>query len=201
MMRKNRILKSYIIVLLILIGSLSFSQEKDSLTINYNLINSIPQDAGIYFNGNYMGNTPYRFMFSPADSANGIAVVLKMKGYVDFSFKVNKEDQPLNKTINLISAGKNSTVKDKKLVIENKSSLFKSPRKLVPIALSSLVAGSGAILGFVFKSKANDLYDEYVNTGNRSKLDDTKKYDLYSGLSLAAFQVGFTALIYFLLIK
>jgi len=199
-MRKNKILNIYLSLLFLLISITAFSQEKDSLKINYSLINSIPQNAPVYFNGGYIGNTPYRFMFGSADSVNGIDVIVKMKGYIDFSFRVVKEDLPLNKTVNLIATGKNPALRDK-LVIEKKSSLFKSPRKVVPIVLSSLVAGGGAILGYVFKTQANDYYDEYVNTGDRSKLDKTKKYDLYSGLSLAAFQIGFTCLIYFLLIK
>jgi hypothetical protein len=197
---KNKILIIYILLLLSIVSTLSFSQDKDSLTINYNLINSVPQDAGVYFNGNYIGNTPYRFIFGASDSANGIDVVLKLKGYTDFSFKVTKDYLPLNKTVNLVYSGKKQSLHND-IVIENKSSQFKSPRKFVPIVISSVVAASGAILGYVFKTKANDFYDEYVETGDRSKLDETKKYDLYSALSLVAFQAGFTVLIYYLLIQ
>lgn len=200
MMKKNNI-QITILLLLSIISTITYAQDKDSNTINYNLINSIPQNAEVYFNSTHMGNTPYRFMFSPSDSAKGIDVILKMKGYTEYSIRVTKEDIPINKTIGLIPAGNKSLLRDNNLVIENKSSMFNTPRKVLPLVLSSIFAGGGAILGYVFKTKANDLNDEYINTGDRSKLDDTKKYDLYSGLCFVAFQAGFSALIYFLLIK
>jgi hypothetical protein len=199
MMRKNKLYKIFIPILLIVMVSFSYSQERDSLTVNYNLINSFPQNAEVYFNGNKTGNTPFRFIFSSADSVNGIDIVVKKKGYIDFSFRINKDELPLNKTIDLISSVKKPSIKDN-LVTEKKSSLFKSKRKIVPIVISSFFAGTGAALGFIFKSKANENYDQYVLSGDREKLDETKKYDLLSGISLAAFQVGFTSLIYFLLI-
>lgn len=199
MMKKNRLSVIFFLLLLLVMISFTFSQNKDSLTIDYNLINSVPQNADVYFNGSKAGSTPYRFIFSPDDSVNGIDVVVKKKGYIDFSFRINKADLPLSKTVALISSARNTSIKDN-LVIEKKNSLFKSKRKIVPIVISSVFAGTGAALGFLFKSKANDYYDQYVFTGDRTKLDETKKYDLLSGISLAAFQVGFTSLIYFLLI-
>jgi hypothetical protein len=53
---------------------------------------------------------------------------------------------------------------------------------------------------YILTTLANDNYDEYLKTGDRSKLDKTKRYDLFSGISLAAFQAGLAGLIYFLLI-
>jgi hypothetical protein len=193
---KNNI--KYLLLIAVMMYPVSLSaQQNDSLVINYSVINSVPQNAAVYFNGSYTGNTPYRFLPQSIDS--GIDVTVKMKGYTDYSFHLNKTDLPYNKTISLIPKNK-SGLRDK-LVIENKNNFFKSPRKPIPIFISALVATGGAALSIYYKTLANKRYDEYLLSGDRDKLDQTKKYDLISGVGLAAFQVGFTSLIYFLLIK
>jgi hypothetical protein len=194
---KNNI--KYILLIAVLIYPVYISaQQNDSLTINYSVINSIPQNAAVYFNGSYTGNTPYRFLPQAVDS--GIDVTVKMNNFVDYSFHVNKSELPYNKTISLIPKNKNAGLKEK-LVMENKNNFFNTPRKPIPIFISALVSTGGAALSIVYKTLANKRYDEYLFSGDRSKLDQTKKYDLISGVGLAAFQVGFTSLIYFLLIK
>jgi hypothetical protein len=189
----------YILIAAALIYSTNiFSQQTDSLTINYSVINSVPQNAAVYFNGIYTGNTPYRFLPQAVDSS--IDVVVKMPGYIDYSFHINAADLPYDKTISLVPKNKRSVLKDK-LVIENKNNFFNTPRQTVPVVLSALVSAGGAALSIIYKNLANKRYDEYLLSGDRSKLDQTKKYDVISGVGLAAFQVGFTSLIYFLLIK
>lgn len=194
---KNNI--KYILLVTVMIYSVSISaQQNDSLAINYSVINSIPQNAAVYFNGSYIGNTPYRFLPQAVDSS--LEIIIKMKGFTDYSFRISKSELPYNKTITLISKTGKSGIKNK-LVFENKNNFFKTPRKPVPIILSALVTTGGAVLSIVYKTLANKRYDEYLISGDRSKLDQTKKYDLISGVGLAAFQVGFSSLIYFLLIK
>lgn len=194
---KNNII--YLLLIAVLIYPVYVSaQQNDSLTVNYSVINSIPQNAAVYFNGSYTGNTPYRFLPQAIDS--GINVSVKMNNFVDYTFNISKSDLPFNKTISLIPKNNKAGVKDK-LVIENKNNFFNTPRKPIPIFVSALVTAGGAALSIVYKTLANKRYDEYLISGDRSKLDQTKKYDLISGVGLAAFQVGFTSLIYFLLIK
>jgi hypothetical protein len=176
-----------------------YTQNSDSLTIDYNYVNSIPQNAKVYLNDSLAGETPFRFPSQAFDSLKGMIITIKLDGYIDYSFNVTKADLPLDKTINLVPVNKLS-VKENKQVEVNNNDYFKSPRKVVPIVVSSVITAGSGVLSYYFKKLANDRYDEYLATGDRKKFDQTKKYDLYSGLFLAAFQIGFAALIYFLLI-
>lgn len=198
-MRKNKNYISAIILLLCITAAGTYAQNKDSLTLDYNYINSIPQNARVYLNDSLAGETPFRFINYAFDTSRGLAVTIKLEGYIDYPFTVTKEDLPLNKTIELVPVNKLS-LKNNKLVRENNNDFFKSPRKIVPIAVTSVITAGSGVLSYYFKKLANERYDEYLATGDRKKFDQTKKYDLYSGLFLAAFQIGLAAFIYFLLI-
>ena len=188
----------YIVFLFFLMCVNTFAQGNDSLVIDYNLINSIPQDASVFINGEFAGKTPFRFTSDIIDSVNASEFKIKLDGYVDFVLKIDRTLLPVNKTVTLVSRSL-STIKEE-IVFENKGSYFKTPRKVVPIVLSGLVTAGSAALTYYFKSLANDTYDEYLESGDRSKLDKTKRYDLFSGVSLVVFQAGLAGLIYFLLI-
>jgi len=177
----------------------SFAQNGDSLKIDYNYINSVPQNAEVYLNDKLSGETPFRFPKQSIDTSNSITVTLKLKGYLDYSFELIPGVMPVNKTINLVPKNKLS-VKDGGNVEENTVDYFKAPRKIVPIVVSSVISAGSGVLSYYFKKLADENYDEYLATGNRDKFNKTRQYDLYSGISLAAFQLGFGALIYFLLI-
>lgn len=177
----------------------SYSQSGDSLKIDYNYINSVPQNASVYLNDKLAGETPFRFTKESADTLTSVTITLKLKGYIDYSFSLNKSDMPVNKTVNLVPLNK-LAVKEGNNIEENTVNFFKTPRKIVPIVVSSVISGGSGVLSYYFKKLADENYDEYLATGSRDKFDKTRKYDLYSGIFLAAFQVGFAALIYFLLI-
>jgi hypothetical protein len=199
-MNPNKVLKLLIIILLVCIVSVrSFAQQEDSLKIDYNYINSIPQNAKVFLNDSLAGETPFRFVNPAGDSSRSISITLKLEGFIDYSFKINPEDMPVNKTISLVPKNKLSLTNNNP-VEENTVNFFKTPRKIVPIVISSVVAAGSGVLSYYYKKLANDRYDEYLATGNRDKFDQTKKYDLYSGIFLAAFQVGFAVFLYFLLI-
>jgi hypothetical protein len=192
--------KIFLIIFLLCFSVLKlYAQQSDSLTIDYNYINSFPQNAKVYLNDSLAGETPFRFINPVVDTVKGLVVTIKLEGYIDYSFNITKEDLPLNKTVNLVPVNKLS-LKDNEQVEINDNDYFKSPRKIVPIVVSSVVTAGSGVLSYYFKKLANDRYDEYLASGDRKKFDETKKYDLYSGLCLAAFQIGFAALIYFLLI-
>jgi hypothetical protein len=197
-MQKNKIITALIYLLFFSALNL-YAQNSDSLTIDYNYINSVPQNAKVYFDDTLAGETPFRFTNQAFDTSKGLTVTIKLEGYIDYSFKVTGSDLPLNKTINLVPVNKLS-IKENSQVEVNNSDYFKSPRKVVPIVISSVVTAGSGVLSYYFKKLANDRYDEYLATGDQKKFDQTKRYDLYSGLFLAAFQIGFAALIYFLLI-
>jgi hypothetical protein len=50
-----------------------------------------------------------------------------------------------------------------------------------------------------FKLKADDKYEEYVFSGDPELLNDTRKYDLISGITFVALQITFGLLLYFFL--
>jgi PEGA domain len=199
-MKRNKILYLPLIIFAVCFASAdSFAQQEDSLRIDYNYINSIPQNAMVFLNDSLAGETPFRFIKSPEDSSLSLTVTLKLEGYIDYSFHISPGDMPVNKTITLVLKNKLSLNSEKQVEV-NSADYFKTPRKIVPIVVSSVVAAGSGALSYYFKKLANDRYDEYLATGNRDKFDQTKKYDLYSGIFLAAFQVGFAVFLYFLLI-
>lgn len=63
---------------------------------------------------------------------------------------------------------------------------------LLPAGIG-LAAGMAAV---IFKQKADGLYDDYLGTGDDSLLSQTKKYDIYAGISLALLQMGLGYVIY-----
>lgn len=50
-----------------------------------------------------------------------------------------------------------------------------------------------------FKLIANDKFDDYQTTGSQSSLNDTRKYDLISGITMGLLQINFGVLIYYFL--
>ncbi len=62
-----------------------------------------------------------------------------------------------------------------------------------------IMIGSAAVLGGVaayFKIKADKKYDDYIQTKNRSTLDEVDRLDLYSGIAFGLLQINFGYLIY-----
>ena len=62
-----------------------------------------------------------------------------------------------------------------------------------------ILIGSAAVLGGVaayFKIKADRKYDDYLQTKNRSILDEVDRLDLYSGVAFGLLQINFGYLIY-----
>jgi len=62
-----------------------------------------------------------------------------------------------------------------------------------------ILIGSAAVIGGVaayFKIKADRKYDDYLQTKNRSELDEVDRLDLYSGIAFGLLQINFGYLIY-----
>ncbi len=62
-----------------------------------------------------------------------------------------------------------------------------------------ILIGSAAVLGGVaayFKIKADRKYDDYIQTKNRSTLEEVDRLDLYSGIAFGLLQINFGYLIY-----
>ena len=175
------------------------AQTRDSLIINYNYINSFPQNAAVYLNDSLLGFTPYRFLLEQKDSSVSYRIVIKLKDYFDYSYSFKAWEIPVNQTFFLIPLGKSSKLS--KPVLENQNSYFKTPRKVIPITISALLTAASGISAYYFKDQANNKYDDYLNSGDPALLDKTRQYDLISGISLVLFQVGLVGLIYFLLME
>jgi hypothetical protein len=199
-MHVSRCILPLIIFSLVSAGN-AYSQQEDSLVINYCYINSIPQNAHVYLNDTLIGQTPVRFSPGVIDTTGKSKIVIKLDGYYDYVLTVEKESLPLNKTIYLTAQAGKVTSLYNHLVMENEDTYFKSPRKILPIAVSAVIALGSGILSYYFKQQANNKYDEYQNTGDPSLLDKKRKYDIISGISLAVFQIGLAGLIYFLIME
>lgn len=184
--------KTILFILLISLQVKLFSQE-DSLEIKYNYINSIPQNAEVFVNGEYKGNTPCRF---PADVKIN-SYLIKKDGYKDEVRIFSVDNESIRQTFVLI---KKNNLADEKLVLSNSPFTFKPKRKIIPIILSSLITAGSIGLSFYFKDKANTHNELYAFSGDQRELDKVKKFDLYSGISLGVFQVSFIGLIYFLMV-
>ncbi len=69
----------------------------------------------------------------------------------------------------------------------------------LPPADVLLPAGVGLLAGIaavILKQKADAEYEEYLATGEEELLSQTKKYDIYAGISLALLQLGLGYFIY-----
>jgi hypothetical protein len=187
-----------ILFFIFLTGSV-FAQQIDSLQVKMNYINTTPQNAEVYLNNVYIGSTPVRFFNDAADTSKKNTIIIKLIGYNDFSFTFDNSDLPLYKNIALVSS--NHLLNNNNIVIKNGSNLFSTPRQIAPLALSGALIIGSSFTSFYFKRLANDRYDEYTNTGDRDKLNQTKKYDIISGVALGVLQVGLVSFLYFLLIK
>lgn len=166
----------------------------DSLRINYNHVNSLPQNAEVYINDEFIGNTPGFFVWQ--DSVFPKQLKIKMKGYADYTETITGFGF-INKTYTLVSLSGSNKLP---LVKEDKSTYFNKPRKVIPLVFSALVTAGAGAAAYYFKHLAIENRDFYDEFGDPSALDRKKKYDIISGVSLAAFQLGLGALIYFLFI-
>jgi hypothetical protein len=184
-----------IAVLFILIGSqVLYAQLNDSLRIDYNYINTIPQNAEVYINDEYIGSTPKFFTWQ--DSVFPKQLKIKFEGYADYTETVYDASM-MNKSYTLIPLTGSRKIN---LVKEDKATYFNKPRKVVPIVISSLITAGAGAMAYYFKSLAIENRDHYDEFGDTESLDRKKKYDVISGVSLAAFQLGLGALVYFLFI-
>lgn len=179
-----------------LIYSCSLSaQVNDSLVLPYYLIDSSPQNAGVYIDGILFGETPQRVLLTDSTEKK---VVVKLKGYLEYSFNISHSDMPANKKITLIPSTGNNVKKT--LVEENRGYYFSHPRKIIPITVSALITAASGISAYYFKSLAINNNDDYNIHHDPSSLDRKRKYDIISGVSLGVLEIGFSALLYYLLL-
>jgi hypothetical protein len=168
-----------------------YAQQNDSLIIPYTTIDSRPQNAEVFLNGENVGETPFRILLKDSTEKQ---ITLKKKGYYDFSLRISAAEGPAYKLIRLIPSG---GVRPMSLVQEDKQHLFYKPGKIIPIALSVLVTIGAGISAYYFKSLAIENNDSFFTYGDPQAINRKKKYDRISGVSLGVFQLGLAAFLYF----
>ncbi len=72
-------------------------------------------------------------------------------------------------------------------------SLRLPPADILSAGVVGLAAGIAAV---ILKQDADGYYDDYLQSGDESLLSQTKKYDIYAGISLALMQMGLGYIIY-----
>ena len=164
----------------------------DSVQIEYNFIDSSPQNASVFVNEEHIGNTPLFFVWK--DSAFPKQLKISMKGFPEITETIqNSKLLKMKYSLNPIS-GKMIN----EIVKEDKEPYFKTKRKVVPIVLSSIITAGSGIAAFYFKSQASENQKNYDIYGDPAELDKKRNNNLLGGISIAMLQAGFGALMYFL---
>ena len=171
----------------------AIAQENDSLVIPYTIINSVPQNADVYVNDELKGETPLRFIFKDSAEAR---VVIKLKGYLDYSFSLTGSNILQRKDVTLIP--KSGAVKNFTVANENGIRYFNKPRKWGFIALGGVITAVSGIAAYYYKTLSIERNDDYYITGNPDDLTKKSKYDLIGGISVGVLQLGLATMLYFL---
>ncbi|GBD90358.1 hypothetical protein BMS3Abin04_01075 [bacterium BMS3Abin04] len=149
-----------------------------SKTLVYSLprlsfINSTPQDALVLNKGVFLGYTPLTI----PTMKNKIKLYKRNYFPQEISFSNSLENIRL--------------VPDKTII--HKANFTDSPWFKV---LVGTAVGFGATAAY-FKLKADNRFDQYNQTKNKTFLDETDKFDLISGIALGALEINFGILIYY----
>ena len=157
-----------------------FSIESCENTIHYNFefkkysyIDSTPQNAAIIISDTILAFTP---AWTPQTFGN---IILSHQGYDNREISLSKDYSP--EPIRLNFSG-----------ISQKERFVDSPWFTVLIG-SAVVFGATAAY---FKIQADQQFDKYTDTRDKSLLSDVDRYDLYSGISFGILQVNFGYLVY-----
>jgi hypothetical protein len=198
--------KSFIFTL-VLISKIIAQDCKSELIIksDFNLVNIFINDSLVSDNGNFVGELPKGTYVIIADE---VSDRWNSKTFVDtllindcnkkeflFFFRSDTGNSELDKNNNLYHLQKKYYLSD--FAYEELDLNIPNPikkEKFIDSNLFRILTGTAIILGGVtayYKIKADKLFDEYLSSRNKEKLDQTKKYDLISGITLTAFQINF----------
>jgi len=186
-----------VFILIIIFGFLSleiFAQETNSTSLISNnldslksdlivperevLLNSSPQDAYVFYKDSLIGNTP---LFVQKSFSK---LTLRKSGYDDTTILFDNIIP--GKTVPMNFNGQ-----------EKEKSFFE--KDIFKILTAGIVVLGGTTA--YFKLKADNKFEEYEFSGNGELLDDTRKYDLISGITFTALQINFGLLLYYFLIE
>ena len=123
-----------------------------------------------------LGNTP---LFIPLKYD---LIELSKPGYQSKIIHLNQLSS--NNLINLKYTGENVT-----------KSFYEKEIFKILVGTMVLLGGTTAY----FKLKADNRYESYLSTENQTYLDQTKKFDTISGITMTALQINFGILIFYFL--
>ncbi len=191
----------------LLVANLIAQDCKSELIIksDFNLVNIFINDSLVSENGNFRGELPNGVYTIIADE---ISDRWNSKTYTDTLIINDCSKKELifffrTDTLNYQSDGNYEGIKFQKkyylsdfayqdLMLEIPKTIKKE--KFIDSNLFRILTGSAIILGGVtayYKIKADKLFDEYLSGRDKAKLDQTRKYDLISGITLTVFQINF----------
>ena len=158
--------------------TINISNCPQEYIFNYNIpqkiyINTKPQNAGVIVNDSLIGYTP---LFVGSKGLNSI--------------KFKKDGLFTNPDINLLRSGEVQTVNYKP--VPHTESFTNS-------TLFKVMVGTVTVLGATaayFKLKADNRYDDYLLTKDKSTLDEVDRLDVYSGVAFGLLQINFGYLVY-----
>ena len=185
-------MKKIILILLLFITSLLKSQGKsDSAKIFYYFFNTDPYNAEVIYKDSSLGYTPLRFFSNEKLEGN---MLFRKNDYKDKIFNLTNYDFNKGLLLELESINK----KDNKLVYIDKETQFKTRRNFYLISGFGAGALTSVIASISFKNIANDAYDNYQNNLDPGQLHKSNRYDIYSALTLIAFEAALSGFVYFL---
>lgn len=136
-------------------------------------LDSNPQDAYVFMGDSLIGNTPL-FMESEIKG-----ITLRKTGYSD---------------VNIESKFSSNNIK-----IDLRFIGQKKPEKFISTTAFKILAGTAIALGAItayYKLKADDKFDEYNFSGDQKLLDQTRKFDVISGITFTAMQINLGFILY-----
>jgi len=136
-------------------------------------LDSSPQDAYVFKGDSLIGHTP---LFINKSVNN---LMLRKPGYTDLALPNNLLAERVK--FNLHFTG-----------VTKQESFFNSTAFKI---LAGTVITLGAVTAY-YKLKADDRFDEYKITHKQELLDQTKRYDLISGITFTALQINFGFILY-----
>lgn len=164
----------------------------EGVSVSYDLgstlnIVTIPSGVNVLYEGRLLGATPLFYRSAAPLPGN---VELRKDGF-------RRQELPPGSIRGIITLGvADASIAASEMALSSSVEESASP-------WAEYVSGAGMVIAGVaaayFKHQANAHFDNYQRTGSAAALDDTKRFDGYSAVSLVVAQISFGALAYFLL--
>lgn len=149
-------------------------------------ITSDPYGAQVRAGDSLLGETP---LYAPLDGFGG-TITLSLPGYADAVLPLSDSSAEIHALLAPLSPGA-ALPRSPFLAYEQ------STNSLPIIATAGVTVIAGVAAAWT-KIRADDLYDEYQQTGSQTALDNVRRLDVASGVSLVASQAGLLLLGYLL---